>query len=860
MKTKFLLLTLALVGLELSAQTPTGLPNMPARNRLPRYTAPATNGIVGATTQPRYVSPPSGNPGAPADGTGNPAAPTATAAATPLGGIVGQDEIAPMINFQGVEMNQVLEIYSQYVGRTLLRANIPDSKIILKTTTPLTRGETIQALQAVLALNNVSVINVGEKFVKVVPSDQANTAAGDIDRSGSTNLPILGSYVTHIVQLKYIKPSEMLPVITPFAKLANSILAIDSNGILVLRDYAENVKRMLEMIEQIDVSVPAEYISEVIPIRYAKVSDIAAALNSLGGGGGGASVSIGTAPSSGTISGFGGRSSGISGVGSGGGGAYGGSGGIGGGGGAGAFGARSTSVGGANPNGNPAGGSSFAQRLNNIINRASSPSGGGAGGGDQIQLFGQTKIIPNESSSTLLIYATRQDMTMIKEIIAKLDVPLAQVLIEAVIMNVTLGNTFALGVSAAQKPQEINSSFGGGVLGGGGLNNGQSFAGFVKTLASSNTVSTITSSLGTNGGSFVNSLPGGFSYFGNIGPNYDLAVTAAESDKHASIIQRPRIQTSQAKPAQFFVGNTVPYVTGNSYGGAYGNSSSYSQLSVGVELDVTPFINPDGEVSMDIQQEIDDLDGFTTITGVGQVPNTIKRTLNTSITVRNRDTVMIGGFIKSSKSTSRAGIPFLSSIPILGNLFSQRNDAKDREELIVLMRPTVLKTPKIAAENTIAESQRLPGVSRAISEDVQYEQSLVDAERKRELKAAKNGSNTNGFYNSLIPLEEPTNSEPARIAPVQNVPVQSAPAVGAPPATMNDRPTYNHTVNEHGASGLLKSQAPTTTKSAPAVSVDLSTPSSQQKRLDALLVDYASGKITADEMNAAREKIQDGGQ
>ena len=95
----------------------------------------------------------------------------------------------------------------------------------------------------------------------------------------------MGSYVTHIVQLKYIKPSEMLPVITPFAKL-NSIIPLDPNGILVIRDYAENVKRMLEMIQQIDVSVPAEYISEVIPIKYAMAEDIANALNSLGGSGG----------------------------------------------------------------------------------------------------------------------------------------------------------------------------------------------------------------------------------------------------------------------------------------------------------------------------------------------------------------------------------------------------------------------------------------------------------------------------------------------------------------------------------------------------------------------------------------------
>ncbi len=100
--------------------------------------------------------------------------------------------------------------------------------------------------------------------------------------------------MTHIVQLKYVKPSEMMPVIQPLSKLQNSLFAIDANGILVIRDLAENIQRMLQMIDKIDINVPAVYISEVIPIRYAKVDEIASALASLGGSGG-STVTIGGA-------------------------------------------------------------------------------------------------------------------------------------------------------------------------------------------------------------------------------------------------------------------------------------------------------------------------------------------------------------------------------------------------------------------------------------------------------------------------------------------------------------------------------------------------------------------------------------
>ena len=816
---------LVLTCLELQAQQTN--PTVAPTRRLPRYGL--TNGVPG--TFPRYqpavpaaqgtsLTPrnQTGVPGAGAipggPGSGNiPAGfPNSGYSSAAASASAPEEMIEPgLIKFEGVDIGEVLKIYAKLVNRTLLRGALPQAQIVLDTQTPLTKTEAIQALQAVLALNGVSLVNIGDKFVKVLPSDQAAGAGEEIDRTGSTNIPALGSYITHVVQLKYVKPTEMAPVIQPFSKL-NSIIPLDANGILVIRDYAENVKRMLEMIEMVDVSVPAEYISEVIPIRYAKVDDIASALNALGGGGG-ATVSIGTAPSSGQISGFGSRGmSGMSGMGSmgnglgsSGSGAYGSnpyqSGGLGSSGST--FGGNRTT-----PNGTPSSGSTFQQRLSSIINGSSGGGSGGAGGKDQIQLFGNTKIIPNESSSTLLIYATHADMEVIKGIIAKLDVPLAQVLIEAVIMDVTLGHTFNFGVSAAQNPVS-NGNF----IGGGGVNNsssGSPFIDFVKTVTQNSTnglVNGVTTTIGTLGSSgtnsgFANNLPGGVSYFANIGPNWDVAVNAAESDNHADIIQRPRIQTSQAKPAQFFVGNTVPYVTGtyNGYSGYGGNS--YSQLSVGVELDVTPFINPEGLVVMDIQQEIDDLNGYTAIENVGNVPNTIKRTLNTEIAVRDKDTVMLGGFIKTDKSHTQSGVPFLSDIPILGNLFKQRSDSKDREELIVLMRPTVLDTPELAAKQTAIEEQRLPGVEQAAAEDGAYERTLIEAQKKRAAKEFKKSGNYEGFF---APPDTDTNvlqGVPGPVSSTNNVPVTVPAKPGANDEDPNAAPPQaDNTLPQGGNNG-----------------------------------------------------------
>jgi hypothetical protein len=94
-------------------------------------------------------------------------------------------------------------------------------------------------------------------------------------------------------------------------------------------------------------------------------------------------------------------------------------------------------------------------------------------------------------------------------------------------------------------------------------------------------------------------------------------------------------------------------------------------------------------------------------------------------------------------------VPFLQNIPLLGVLFSQRNDSKAREELIVLMRPTVLKTPEIAALNTIKEEQRLPGISAAAAEEADAEQKIIESERKKEMKNPK--IMRGGFYNAPMP-------------------------------------------------------------------------------------------------------------
>lgn len=592
---------------------------------------------------------------------------------------------AGTINFPATDLNQVLQIYSELVGRTVLRPTaLPAPTITLKTQTPLTRREAIQAFDAVLALNGIATVNVGDKFVKVVPMAQAGQVGAPFSKEKVEQLPELGQFLTDVIQLTNAKPSELVPALTPFASpgLANGILPIDSSQILVVRDYSENVKRMLEMVKKIDVAIPSEYISEVIPIKYALASDIASALNSLSTGGGATTVG-GTGNtagrpnpgiSRGTRAGAGGYGTG--GYGTGLGGQYPGQSGL------------ANPMGTTQPGVQPGAASSFSDRLRNIINRAATSG--------EIQVLGQTKIIADERTNSLLIYSSREDMKVIKDIISKLDVVLAQVLIEAVVIEVTLNDSTTLGFSYLEnKPHGFGNSF----LGQGGINNGN-----ILTPGSFNLLNGATNVAGN--------LPSGFSYLASLGNNdLDVSVTALAANGKARILQRPRIQTSHAVPASIFVGQSRPYPSGSYYGGgAFGGYSTIQQLQIGVSLSVTPLINPDGLVVMDIQTEIDSFTGNVTISGVGDVPVTSSKNATAKVAVRDHDTIMLGGLIETDKNANFSGVPLLKDIPLLGYLFRSSEHDETRSELIVLIRPTVLPTPEVAALTARAEKDKMPGV------------------------------------------------------------------------------------------------------------------------------------------------------
>ena len=658
-----------------------------------------------------------------------------TNASVGLGGTNDLDDVLSegeltALKFQEADITQVLGFYADIAHRIILRpSSLPAQKVTLDATQArikLTRREVLQMFDSIFSLNQISTVKQGDKFIKIVPQAGVGMEGAIFDTNAVSSLAESGTFVTRVVQLKYADPTEVMPIIQPFAKLPNSIVAVKSSQILVLRDNSENIKRMMELIEKVDIMIPSTFDPVVIPIKYALAGDMQQVLSGLSSGGGGGGSFGGSGTSSGGRMSGGGRSmgGGMGGMGTSGMGGMGGMNGMSGYNSSGMSGMnRTTGMGsttglggtGATP-GAATGRSSFANRVGQIMRSGSMGSQG------EIQVIGNAKIIADERTNSLLVFADKDDLKAITNIIAKLDVVLAQVLIEAVICSVSLGDDVSYGVSYLQGQQSSSGRF----TGIGAVNNGR-FLDF----------SSFSNSGGTNSG--VSALANGFSYFGNWGNDLDVTAWALANDNRATVLARPRILTSHAKEATMFVGQTVPYITGYyGGGGVYGGSpySQYQQMQIGINLSVLPFINSEGLVVMDIQQRIQSMDGQVAING-NNVPITSDTDSSAYVAVRDRETIVLGGYIRDESSKSGSGVPILKDIPLLGNLFRSTSKSKKRSEQLVFIRPTVLPTPEAASLATAEERDRAPAIRRA---EMEVEKSLKkdrDSLNKQMRKAEK---------------------------------------------------------------------------------------------------------------------------
>ena len=619
---------------------------------------------------------------------------------------------------QGIDLDTLLEEYSELTGKTVITAqNLPKVTFNFSTKNDFTRSEAKTFYETLMSTRGIAIVEVNAKVVQAIPSAEVVKSPPPITVLNREDLPQGDVYINYVHKLKHVKASETVDLLVAFAKSPQAVTAVESTGTIVLRDFSNNVRRMLDMLEYIDVEEINDQEIAVVKIKYALSADIAQVIGSYTANGptsrgstantrpGSTGSSSSRTPSSSSRMSSSSSSrrydSGLQ--------------------------PATTSTRASSSTGSTRG--SLQQRLSQVVQ-------GAAVGGTGAAILGETSIISWERGNEVIIVGNPVKVMAAKALIEQLDRVQPQVLIESIIMDVALGDDATFGASIRQAKQRIDP-----ITKQGGLQ------------------SALASAMGPDGftDTSIAGATSGFTYYGFLGANWELALEAINNDTRVEILSRPRIQTTHASQADLFIGDTRPVVTGSIRDINGGTSSQYQMQQIGITLEVLPFINDEGVVSMEIVQQIQDIVGSQIIDG-NAVPITTDRSANAKVNVRDGEMVVLGGFIKTKVTETESSVPVLSDVPLLGALFRRTVDVNERNELIVMMRPTVLATPEAAYTKALSEMEGKPGFRAA-----QFNERLLtskwevnlDEDRKRKEKILLDKHGVDLKKSDVKPLEKP---------------------------------------------------------------------------------------------------------
>ena len=306
-----------------------------------------------------------------------------------------------------------------------------------------------------------------------------------------------------------------------------------------------------------------------------------------------------------------------------------------------------------------------------------------------------TRIFADEIANTVIILATRGDYELIEETIKKIDVMPRQVVIEGLIAQVTLTDNLTMGLAWSLKT-DLNFSL-------------KPFTNDFNLSGSmgSNAPPPDATGLSSSGFSFVATDASGI---------VRARLEALATESRAKVLAAPHVLVSDNREARIQVGQQVPLVTSSTnVTGTTDIQRTVQYKDIGIILKVKPQVNDSGLVSMEITQEVSSLGQPVTI-GTDSAPTLNKTEASTNLVAQNGQTIIIGGLIRDDISKGKAGIPFLSRIPIIGWLFGDWSNVDQRTELVILLTPRVIRTQDEASAITGGYVNQYKGMDKDLQQ------------------------------------------------------------------------------------------------------------------------------------------------
>ena len=295
----------------------------------------------------------------------------------------------------------------------------------------------------------------------------------------------------------------------------------------------------------------------------------------------------------------------------------------------------------------------------------------------------QPRVIADESSNALVIYANEVEFEAIKNLVKNLDIPKKQILITALIAEISESTLRQMGVRWQILGTQGAATFRGGL----------STSDFYSTLSQGNLSVGVLSSSGVSVDINGTTL---------LFPDLLFLFSLLESGSGFNVISSPKVLVMDNMKAKINVSKVIPYAESVKYDVNGNPIVNYNYREVGLILKVAPHISGKN-IIMELHQEVNDIIGYKSAQ-VGNlsyiVPETSKREIDTMITVENGRTVVLGGLVSTKTIESLEGVPVLSKIPIIGNLFKYRSDTKEKTNLFVFITPYIINSPEDLAKIT----------------------------------------------------------------------------------------------------------------------------------------------------------------
>jgi general secretion pathway protein D len=572
----------------------------------------------------------------------------ATTASTPS---ASQQEESWTINLKGADIREFIEQVAQISGQTFVIDPRVKGQVSVVSNNPLTLTEVYQLFLSVMATHGFSVITQGDQ-ARIVPNAEAKADA-DAGRSAPDRLE------TRVIQVQQGSATELIPLIRPLVPQYGHLAAISSANAIIISDRTANIERIEDLLRQLDQKGQNDY--SVIDLQHAWVMDTAEVLRN--------AIDRGQAKgASGTQVIADGRTNRLIILGP--------------------PGARAKLVALAQSLDTPTSRSantrvirlrhgdakSLAETLGEISEKLKPEATGETTSKPQTIL-----IRADESLNALVLLAEPDVVATLEDIVRQLDVPRAQVMVEAAIVEVSGDISDALGVQWAVDGRGSTGGLGGTNFSGTGLSVGR-----VLQALQDNKNGTSNNAIGN--------LPDG-AIIGLGTDSFGVLVTALSANSKSNLLSTPSLLTLDHQKAEILVGQNVPFQTGSFTTSASGADNPFTTIErqdIGVTLKVTPHINEGANLRLEIEQEISSI--APTSQGVNAVDLiTNKRSIKSTILAEDGQVIVLGGLIQDDVTQADSKVPLLGDIPLLGRLFRSTKETRIKRNLMVFLRPTVIR-------------------------------------------------------------------------------------------------------------------------------------------------------------------------